>query len=160
MPQGSILGPLLFNVFINDIFCFMQDTYTCNFADDISLYPIEDNFKEVKTILKKNFELLQGLFYENHMVLNPGKCHYLVINKDISNESIELDEKILHAEAEKKLLGIIIDKDLNFQSHTKVIIKRTNQKLHALFRVAPFMTDFNKKVIFNSFIKGQFNYCP
>ena len=92
----------------------MQDTYICNFADDNSLYPIEDNFKEVKTILKKNFELLQGLCYENHMVLNPGKCHHLVINKDITNESIELDEKILHTEAEKELLGIVIDKDLNF----------------------------------------------
>ena len=53
------------------------------------------------------------------MVLNPGKCHYLVINKDITNESIELGEKILNAETEQKLLGIIIDKDLNFQSHTK-----------------------------------------
>ena len=49
------------------------------------------------------------------MVLNPGKCHYLLINKDITHESIELGEKILHAEAEQKLLGIIIDKDLNFQ---------------------------------------------
>ena len=94
------------------------------------------------------------------MVLNPGKCHYLVINKDIANESIELGEKILHAEAEQKLLCIIIDKDLNFQSHTKLIIKTANQKLSALIRVAPFMTNFNKKVIFNSFIKGQFNYCP
>ena len=46
------------------------------------------------------------------MVLNPGKCHYLVINKDITNESIELGKKILHAEAEQKLHGIIIDKDL------------------------------------------------
>ena len=88
------------------------------------------------------------------MVLNRGKCHYLIINKDIINESIELGEKILHAEAEQKLLGIIIDKDLNFQSHTKSIIKTANQKLSALIRVAPFMTDFNKKVIFNSFFKG------
>ena len=60
-------------------------------------------------MLKKNFELLQGWFYENHMVLNPGKCHYLIINKDITNESIELGKKTLHAEAEQKLLGIIID---------------------------------------------------
>ena len=55
------------------------------------------------------------------MVLNPQKCHYLIINKDIANESIELGKKTLHAEAEQKLLGIIIDKDLNFQSHTKII---------------------------------------
>ena len=48
------------------------------------------------------------------MVLNPGKCHYLIINKDITNESIDLGEKILHAEAEQTPLGIIIDKDLNF----------------------------------------------
>ena len=93
------------------------------------------------------------------MVLNPGKCHYL-INKDITNESIELGKKILNAAAEQKLLGIIIDKDLNFQRHTKSIIKTTNQKLSALIRVAPFLTDFNKKVIFNSFFKGQFDYCP
>ena len=77
----------------------------------------------------------------------------------LANEFIELGGKILHAEAEQKLLGIIIDKDLNFQSHTKTIIKTANQKLSDLIRVAPFMTDFKKKVIFNSFIKGQFNYC-
>ena len=106
VPKGSILGPLSFNIFINDIFYFIQDAYICNFADDNSLYSIEDNFKEVKTMLKKNFELFQGWFYENHMVLNPGKYHYLIINKDIANESIELAKKILHAVAEQKLHGI------------------------------------------------------
>ena len=54
----------------------------------------------------------------------------------------------------------IIDKDLNFQSHPKSIIKIANQKLSALIRVAPLMTGFNKKIMFNSFIKRQFNYYP
>ena len=105
-------------------------------------------------MLKKNLELRKGGF----MVLNPGKGHYLITNTGIAYESIELGEKALHAEAEQKLVGIIIDKDLNFQRHTKSIIKTANQKLSALIRVAPLMTDF--KIIFNSFIKGQFNYCP
>ena len=51
VPIGvSILGSLLFNIFINDIFYFTQDTYICNFADDNSLYSTEDNLKVVKTI--------------------------------------------------------------------------------------------------------------
>ena len=66
-------------------------------------------------MLKKNFELLQGWFCENHMVLNPGECHYLIINKYITNESIELGKKTLHAEAEQKIFGIVIDKDLTFK---------------------------------------------
>ena len=46
----------------------------------------------------------------------------------------------MHDEAKQKLLGIIIDKDLNFQNHTKSIIKTADQKLNALIRVAPFVT--------------------
>ena len=97
---------------------------------------------------------------KNHIFLNSGKYHYLIINKGIANESIELGKKSLHAEAEQKLLGVIIDKDLKFQSHAKSIIKAANQKLSALIRVALLMIDFNKKVIFKSFIKGKVNYCP
>ena len=62
-------------------------------------------------------------FYENRMILNPGKCHYLIINKDIANESIELGKNNLHAEAEQKLFGVILDKDLKFQSQTFPILK-------------------------------------
>ena len=45
------------------------------------------------------------------MILNLRKCHYLIINKDIANESIELGMKTFHAEADQNFLGMIIDKD-------------------------------------------------
>ena len=53
------------------------------------------------------------------MVLSLGKCHYLIINRNIANESVELCKKTLYGEVEQKLLGIVLDKGLNFQSHTK-----------------------------------------
>ena len=62
-----------------------------------------------------------------------------------------------------KLLKILDKKtytDLSFQSRTKLIIKKANQKLSALTRVTPLMPDFNKKVMFNSFIKGQLIIVP
>ena len=155
MPQGSIIAPLLFNIFINDIFHLIQEAYICNFVDNNSLYLVEDNLKDVKTIVKKNFKLVQVQFYKNRMVLNPGKFHYLITNKDTSNESITLGKKTLHDEAEQKLFGKIIDKDLKFQNHTKSIIKKGNQKLITLIRVVPFITDLNNKVLFNSLLKAS-----
>ena len=76
--------------------------------------------------LKKNFELLQVWFYENHMVIDPGKDHYLIINKDIANESIELIIDLL-------INLSIIDK--NFQGHKKSIIKTRSQKLNDPYHI-------------------------
>ena len=62
------------------------------------------------------------------MVLNPEKSLFFCV----TNESIELGNETLHAEAEQTILGIIIGKDINFQSHAKSILKAANQMLSAL----------------------------
>ena len=69
--------------------------------------------------------------------------------------SIRQGEFTCHAEAEEKLPGKIMDKDLNFQSHWKSIIKTANEKLSALIRFSTFMTDFNKKAIFNCLLRAS-----
>ena len=56
VPQGSILGPLLFNIFIYDIFLFASSSYLGNYADDNTLYALGFNLKEVKNILRTNFD--------------------------------------------------------------------------------------------------------
>ena len=81
-------------------------------------------------------------------------------NKGTANESIKLGKKTLHAEAQQKLLGRIIDKDLKFQNHAKSIVKIANQKLSTLIRVVPFITDFNNKVLFNSLLKASSIIAP
>ena len=75
VPQGSILGPLLFNIFLNDIFLFISKCQLCNYADDNTLYKSGKNIQKIKNDLEMDFMILRKWFHENHMVLNPDKCN-------------------------------------------------------------------------------------
>ena len=81
VPQGSILGPLLFNIFLNDIFLFISKCQLCNYADDNTLYKSGKNMQKIKSDLEMDFMILHKWCHENHMILNPGKCHYIVIRQ-------------------------------------------------------------------------------
>ena len=80
--QGSVLGPLLFNIFLNDVFLFFSKCQLCNYADDNTLYKLGKYMKKIKNDLEMDFMILQKWFHENQMVLKPGKCHYIVIGDD------------------------------------------------------------------------------
>ena len=88
VPQGSILGPLLFNIFLNDIFLFISKCQLCNYADDNTLYKSGKNMKKIKNGLGMDFTILYKWFRENQMVRNLGKCDYIVICDDHPSHEI------------------------------------------------------------------------
>ena len=94
------------------------------------------------------------------MVLNPRKCEFMGFGKTNENEVFTYDEIRLKKTTTKKLLGITIDKHLNFNEHLTNVCKRASRKLNALSRVSSFLSYQEKKVMSNSFISGQSNYCP
>ena len=160
VPQGSILGRLLFNIFLNDIFYFINNGNLCNYADDNTLYSIGKSLNMVKENLKINFLIMQKWFYENHMVLNPGKCHYLVLGNRSNSDTINLNGTKLASSSYEKLLGILIDCDLSFDKHIKSLCRKAGQKLNALARISNYLTHDQKRLLLNSIIKSQFSYCP
>ena len=82
VTQGSVLGPLLFNIFINDLFLLVS-----NYADEKSLNVFGFNLEEVKNVLRAEFNEVTRWFYENYMTLNASKCHFLCFQKYTANEA-------------------------------------------------------------------------
>ena len=79
VPQGSILGPLFFNIFINDMFLFTNKCFICNYADDNTLYACNKDENKIMQDLLQDFTNLSNWFYENYLVLNADKCHFMTL---------------------------------------------------------------------------------
>ena len=159
VPQGSILGLLLFNVYICDIFFETPENIDfTGYTDDNTPYTYSSKIEHVLTNLQSASEKLFSWFSANHLAANSGKCHLLTssnlpVDIRITNTKISNVERV-------KLLGVNFEGRLNFDYHVNTLLNKTNKKYHALARICYYM-DTKKTVCSNeSFITSQFSYCP
>ena len=83
-----MLGPLLFSIYIADIFYLMNGTNICNYADDTTLYSCNREVKNVITRLEQSANHLANWLPENHMKLNEDKCHLIIF--EASKEKVNM----------------------------------------------------------------------
>ena len=158
VPQGSILGPLFFNIFMCDLFIFTGDYDIINYADDNTPYACAENCENVITNLKKCTETLFIWINRIFLKTNPEKSHLLLSDK--LDRFIDFESEHIQNGTCEKLLGITIDSGLKFDVHMKNLCNKASLKLHALSRVSQLMSPDKLKIIMKAFILSQFNYCP
>lgn len=166
IPQGSVLGPTLFIIYINDIhFCTAYTTISL-FADD-ALLSISGNDHDVLVeSMMLDLERINNWLIANKLKLNVNKTKCMFIGskqncyKFFSQGSINvyLAGQKLEFVHEIKYLGFLLDQHLNFKSHIDYLIKKISKKIGFLSRSTKYLSTWAKINIYNCIIKPHFQY--
>ena len=161
VPQGSILGPLLFNIFINDLFFELSKTEICNFADDNTIYDCGSSLQTIVANLEHDACNLLQWFKINSLKANPNKFQFMILGKNVTETfSLNVNETTIEASSNVVLLGVTIDQQLNFKLHVDNLCRHAMYKVYALRRIRKYLNVTKAKNLSQSFIHSQFIYAP
>ena len=160
LPQGSILGPTLFLIFINDISLVLEGLECILFADDTTIFCADESVDKVTAQMDRKFKQVTRWTSHNRMTINWLKTKAMFISRASKDNpaSITIGCNQLEIVNDFKLLGIIISRNLDFSAHVSAIKKGINIRLFAIKKIY-YLAASVKLQFFKSFILPYFDYC-
>ena len=162
VPQGSILGPLLFIIYINDLSHVALRCFLVLFADDSNLFYSGKDINELTKCMNDELENVLYWLDVNKLSLNVNKTHYIIFtsrNVTISDIDIRVRDVFIDRVACTKFLGVQIDEKLNWKAHINYINKKLSKSTGILLKARKYLPAFCLKSLYYTFAYPYLTYC-
>ena len=162
VPQGSILGPLIFNIFLNDLLWGITGSIY-NYADDNTIAVTGDDVADVEAKLTETSEFCLSWFQENMLKANPTKFQFMMLDRyhNALTYDLNVNGNVLKSVPSVKLLGVTIDSKMNYTEHISNLSRVASRNLKITRRVSNlFHGQAERLAIINAFVSSMFSYCP
>ena len=138
-PQGSILGPLLFLIYINDMNKALKKCKVFHFADDTNLLYSNPDPKKIKKVMDKELKLLYDWLCANRLSLNVAKTEFIIFRPPRVNLEdrivLKLNRTKIYESTKIKYLGLILDSRLSWKYHISELSKKLSRSVGMLYKI-------------------------
>ena len=169
VPQGSILGPLLFVLYIDDITTSLHQAKIVKYADDTVIFYSNKDAEVIQTVLNNELSSMTNWFRNNELIINTkrGKTEVTLFGTSkrlckLNNPPLKIvnNFETINYKKSYKYLGLILDETLNMSEHMKATMKKSRSRVNLLRRIKPLTEAYTASLIFKVMILPISTYCP